>query len=132
MSEANELILLSELRIGNILQYEGKYVQISFLSLDIDDEYTDQIGFVKLGETSNEISGWNKSLFKKLSRVQITPDILQKAGGKRKFVLHSTEEFWIIGDFALSQTEIDKMGSLHFLQNWYYFRSFGEELNVNL
>jgi hypothetical protein len=78
--EAKELIELSELRIGNYLLYKGNVVYVTSLSMDIDDEYEDQIGFCKLGETSNEHSAWNRSLYKDLERIPITKDWIISLG----------------------------------------------------
>lgn len=78
--EAKALIELSELRIGNYLLYKGNVVYVTSLSMDIDDEYEDQIGFCKLGETSNEHSAWNRSLYKDLERISITEEWIIKLG----------------------------------------------------
>ena len=66
-----DLIELSELRIGSILLYNGNYVYVSFLSLDIDDEYKDLIGLTELGKTSNEKMDWNRALCNDLKRVPL-------------------------------------------------------------
>lgn len=74
------IIELSELRIGNYLEYKGEIVHVTMLSLDIDDEYQDIIGFCKLGSFSNEHSDWNRALAATLNRIPITPDWLVKLG----------------------------------------------------
>lgn len=66
-----DLIELAELRIGSVLFYKDKYVYVSFLSMDIDDEYTDLIGVTELGKTSNEKMDWNQALYNDLKRVPL-------------------------------------------------------------
>jgi hypothetical protein len=72
--EVKELIELSELKIGNYLLYKGEIVHVTSLSMDIDDEYEDIIGFCKLGEISNEVAAWNRSLYNDLERIPLTED----------------------------------------------------------
>lgn len=72
--EVKPLIELSELKIGNYLLYKGDVVHITSLSLDIDDEYEETIGFCKLGESSNEIAAWNRSLYNDLERIPLTEE----------------------------------------------------------
>jgi hypothetical protein len=74
------LIELPELRIGNLLDYKGEIVKVTMLSCDIDDEYEDQICFVKLGTSANEKGGWNRSLVNDLKRIPLTPEWLQILG----------------------------------------------------
>lgn len=74
------IIELSELRIGNYLEYKGEIVHVTMLSLDIDDEYQDIIGFCKLDSFSNEHSDWNRALAATLNRIPITPEWLMKLG----------------------------------------------------
>lgn len=81
-NETKTLIELSELKIGNYLLYKGEVVHITSLSLDIDDEYEDQIGFCKLGSTSNEFAAWNRALYNDLERIPLTPDWVVKLGVK--------------------------------------------------
>jgi hypothetical protein len=78
--EVKPLIELSELKIGNCLLYKGEVVYITSLSMDIDDEYEDMIGFCKLGETSNEIAAWNRSLYNDLERIPLTYEWVVKLG----------------------------------------------------
>lgn len=79
-TEVKELIELSELKIGNYLLYKGEIVYVTLLSLDIDDEYEDTIGFCKLGEASNEITEWNRTLVNDLKRIPLTPKLLERCG----------------------------------------------------
>lgn len=72
--EVKPLIELSELKIGSYLLYKGEIVHVTSLSLDIDDEYEDQIGFCKLGSASNEFAAWNRSLYNDLERIPLTED----------------------------------------------------------
>lgn len=76
----NRIIELKELRIGNLLEYKGDMVQVTSLSCDIDDEYEDQICFVKFGTSTNEKGGWNRSLVNDLKRIPLTGDMLERCG----------------------------------------------------
>lgn len=69
-----------ELRIGNYLLYDGKIVYVTALSLDIDDEYEEQILFCELGKTTDEKGGWNRALAGKLDRIEITPEWFASLG----------------------------------------------------
>lgn len=77
---ASEVIELYELRIGNILMYDGRFVHVTKLDMDVDDESTDEIGFCDVGKGHNETADWNRSLCDKLRRVPLTPEILEAAG----------------------------------------------------
>lgn len=77
---SNEVIEIKSLRIGNLLIYNGDLIHVTSLSLDIDDEYEETIGFCKYGETSNEHGGWNRSLCLDLSPIQLTPEWLERLG----------------------------------------------------
>lgn len=72
----------SELMIGSVLMYEGKPVYVTNLSLDIDDEYNELIGFCELGKTTDEICDWNRALSGKLKPVHLSNDILLNLGFK--------------------------------------------------
>lgn len=140
------LIELKELRIGNILLYKGKYVHVTSLSMDIDDEYQDTIGFCELGETSNEKSDWNRALYLDLDRVPLTLGLLQKCG----FSLNRWENYehgslpieiaYSNGVFSVTvpcyrcdgSTELCNVSYIHHFQNLYYFFSGGKELGVDL
>lgn len=93
--EVKELIELSELKIGNYLLYKGEIVHVTSLSLDIDDEYEDTIGFCKLGETSNEVAAWNRALANDLERIPLTEDWIIK------FRLHFNYGYDFTGKFNL-------------------------------
>lgn len=81
--EVKELIELSELKIGNYLLYKGEIVYVTLLSLDIDDEYEDTIGFCRLGTTDHERSDWNRALVNDLKRIPLTPELLERFGFKK-------------------------------------------------
>lgn len=70
----------SEIMIGSILKYDGVPVHVTNLSLDIDDEYNEMIGFCYLGKTTDEIYDWNRSLCDKLKPVHLSNDILSNLG----------------------------------------------------
>lgn len=94
-TEVKELIKLSELKIGNYLLYKGEIVHVTSLSLDIDDEYEDTIGFCKLGETSNEVAAWNRSLYNDIERIPLTQEWIIK------FQLHFSYGYEFAGIFNL-------------------------------
>lgn len=100
--EVKKLIELSELKIGNYLLYKGEVVHVTSLSLDIDDEYEDTIGFCKLGETSNEIAAWNRALYNDLERISLTPEYLKRLGFERSNTspYNDCEAFIIFKDSA--------------------------------
>lgn len=49
------MIKANELRVGNLLDNGHNIVQVTSISLDIDDEYTSTIGVCKYGEQRNEV-----------------------------------------------------------------------------
>lgn len=69
-----------ELMIGSILKHQGKYVHITSLSLGIDGEYQEEIGFCNIGKTTDEVCNWNRALCDKLSPVYLSNDILTNLG----------------------------------------------------
>lgn len=72
------LMELKDLRIGNLLEYKGEFVHVTSLSMGIDDEYNDQIGFCKIGENTNEVCDWNRKLALHLKPVPIDVHKLSK------------------------------------------------------
>jgi hypothetical protein len=76
----DSVIDLQELRIGNLLEYKGELVSVTMLSMDIDDEYNEIIGFVKYGTSSNEHAEWNRALALDLKRIPITPAWMARCG----------------------------------------------------
>lgn len=144
----NQLIEIKELRIGNLLSYDNQIVHVTSLSLDIDDEYEDQIGFCKLGSVSNEIAAWNRSLVDKLAPIALTPEWLERCG-YMKYVGNTGQEIykcpvgsmalyklagskdWIIGanDFSGGYLNLCTISYFHQLQNL-YFALTGEELMI--
>lgn len=95
-----KIIELNELRIGNYLEYEGKIVHVTMLSMDIDDEYEEQICFCELGKNNNEKGGWNRAICHRLNRIQISPELLKKLGFNFSGILnindYESEEQYII------------------------------------
>lgn len=144
-----DLIELKELRIGNILMYKEKYVYVSQLSMDIDDEYEDIIGITEVGRSSGEIADWNRTLYGDLKRVPIAPPLLTMCG----FVNIGSDDFhkddlWSIPDSDYKYCEggwvVDNAGyyghfcdlghdvkNLHSLQNLFFLLE-GKELNIRL
>jgi hypothetical protein len=138
----NELIDPRTLRIGNLLEYDGKVVHVTMLSLDIDDEYQDTIGFCAIGQTSHEKSDWNRALVDKLDRIPLTHEWLVKLGFEydaqhESFpIFHTQSEGGI--EFFDEQVQfvgremaepIEHIKYVHQLQNLYYALT-GEELTI--
>jgi hypothetical protein len=71
-TESKSIIELKELRIGNYLLFKGEIIHVTTLTLDVDDESEDTIGFCKLGQIHNEVSDWNRSLFTDIERIPLT------------------------------------------------------------
>jgi hypothetical protein len=144
------LIEPKDLRIGNALYYNNKPVSVTFLSLDIDDEYNELIGFVEWGKNSNETMDWNRSLLPDLKPIPLTPEILEKCGfvpfvdSENIFELETDNNLCYLrkedngfrpaepvdGDAEFITIGI-KIQYLHQLQNL-YFALTGEELQINL
>lgn len=136
---------LSELRIGNILSYKGDYVHVTLLSMDVDDEYQDIIGFCKLGQSTNEISNWNRAMAGDLLRVAITPDLLESCGFEKSYDkalpfqdAYTFEWVTLDRDFQISiacEDSVIRIGEplkyLHEVQNVIYFLT-KKEIPVNL
>lgn len=152
LSKTGKHVILLEpkdLRIGNILDYDGKFVHVTNLSLDIDDEYQETIGFCEWGKTKNEKSDWNRSLCDKLSPIPLTPEILEKCGFKKngtfdkqfnngnQIEIDLSDEYkgevWLGGSDSCTNGMgfVANCQYLHQLQNL-YFALTGEELTVNL
>ena len=146
----SEVILmeLKDLRIGNYLLYDGGYVYVTLLSMDIDDEYQEIIGFCKYGESTNEMSNFNTALCDKLEPIHLTPEILEKCGFERigekpfyscRLSLNSVDELaWYSLDNKLGYqtkgsgfTRDYQIKHLHQLQNL-HFALTGEELKIEL
>src|SRR6185295_18851580 len=138
------IIELSELRIGNYLEFDGQIVHVTSLSLDIDDEYNDTIGFCKLGSFNNEQSNWNRALADKLKRIQISPEWLLNLGFEKKNDPNfGHAEYYEIPGFTLykfNENQIEPydydtlypvIKYVHQLQNFYYWHTMtGEELTI--
>jgi len=140
------IIELNELRIGNLLEYKGDLMQVTSLSCDIDDEYQEQICFVKVSTSTNEKGGWNRSLVNDLKRIPLTVQWLVACGfidpagngmAYRRNVNISDELCWYVQDGHLCyQTQGSGFSRslvhiiyVHQLQNWWH--SFvGEELII--
>lgn len=137
-----------DLRIGNILDYDGQFVEVTELSMDIDDEYNERVLFCKIGDLSNEMGGWNRAICDKLNPILLTVDILEKCGfsviGEKPFYslrlkLNSTDELcWYSQDHELRYqtqgsgfTRSFNTKYLHQLQNLYFILS-GEDLKIKL
>lgn len=111
----------NELRVGNFLLYNGNILKVTCIDLDLDDEGVALVCF----QDSNPV----ELNYGKVLPIPLTPEILKKCGSQQKSIMGTNEPHWKIGNYLLSDSEINRMGSLHFLQNWYYFKTFGEELN---
>lgn len=69
--DSSRIIDLKELRIGNLLIYNGKLVHVTLLDMDVDDESQETIGFCEHGKAHNEHADWNRALVKNLMRIPI-------------------------------------------------------------
>lgn len=92
MIPSEQIIDPRELRIGNYLEYDGKIVHVTMLSMDIDDEYEEQICFCELGKTNNEKGGWNRAICNRLNRIPITHNWLIKLGAENEVY----DEQWVL------------------------------------
>jgi hypothetical protein len=135
----DSVIDLQELRIGNLLEYRGELVSITMLSMDIDDEYNELIGFVKYGTCSNEHAEWNRALALDLKRIPLTSEWLERCGFKNEGKSVYVKDHFKIGvsdqgganwvfyfDRHLS---VSQCAYLHQLQNL-YFLLMGQELTI--
>jgi len=132
-----------DLRIGNALLYKDKFVHVTMLSLDIDDEYQDTIGFCEWGKNTDEHSDWNRAM-PELKPIPLTPEILEKCGfykSKTEWIKRTEEDPFIIEFFEFTKAfhytggEGVRLGIggkyLHQLQNL-YFALTGDELTIKL
>lgn len=121
------LLELDELRIGNIVLYEGKPAHVTFLSRDIDDEYEDTIGVCLLGESTNEKAHWNREL--KIMPIPLSPAILEACGFVKdgfngySYVLYQfkdhTRELYFAGDYLyMLEKNGDQTGDREFMVIW--------------
>lgn len=137
----SDLIELQELRIGNLLDYKGKFHYVSTLSLDLDDEYQETIGICELCKRSGEKVDWNRALVHDLKRVPITDELLVRLGlNKNDYSVGYTikDEGWRIciekemDHFSISvqdEYQIAIVKYLHELQNIAYLLT-GKELTI--
>jgi hypothetical protein len=136
-----KVIDISELRIGNYLEYDGNIVHVTMLSLDIDDEYNEIIGFCEFGKYSNEHSEWNRALASKLDRIVLNVQTLEAAGfsipekgyliwsdGKIDIHMYDDSGKFRLENYNGSRVEIKY---LHQLQNIYHSLT-GKELTIKL
>lgn len=118
------MISVNDLRIGNIVSYNGYVYRISALSKDFPFLDTDEFGFNII--TYNNIHG-----------VELTPEILEKCGavdGVFNIYNKLTLEFDFGNDFWLCKEDeilviFENIKHLHQLQNLYFFLT-GKELNT--
>ena len=149
------VINIRELRIGNELLYKGEAVYVSFLSLDIDDEYQDLLGFVKHASSSGETMDWVRTLYPDIQPIPLTEEVLlacnfvkdnygafEIVGGDGKYVSGCKIDLWVkkclvnddwvwdisIGEDVESTTNVCYIKYLHQLQNA-YFVIHNKELN---
>lgn len=82
------------------------------------------------------LGGFNKRvkiLASELEPIELTPEILEKIG-KKKEVLGSSDtlNYYMIGGFLYCESDTVLNRGLHWLQNYHYFRTGGEELEIKL
>lgn len=139
----NETIDIRTLRIGNILAYMGKLVHVTLLSMDIDDEYQETIGFCELGKDTDEKSDWNRALYLDLKPIPLTPEWLERCGfalteDEEGVQFYSREDCLIYFQAEAGSDKFEQVNPLlayklmyvHQLQNL-YFSLCGIELQIN-
>lgn len=119
------MIQANELRIGNLLLYNGKIDKVTAIDLDLDDENVPLVSF----SDSNPV----ELNFGKVQLIHITPEILEKI-----FIPNRLKDFLKINICRLYYRQNDPgdflefdVKYLHQLQNL-YFALTGEELPVTL
>lgn len=141
IAKIEDVVELEELRIGNLLEYKGKIVHVTMLSLDIDDEYQEIIGFCELGKNADEHADWNRAMALDLKRVLVTEAMLielgftfcEKQGINSYYRLGDIGVIFYDGACELSIIQDGAWDNLkdfyyvHTLQNLYYFLE-GKEL----
>ncbi len=130
-----------ELRIGNILLWKGQYVHVTYLSLDIDDEYEDSIGFCYLGKNTDEEGGWVRNICADLKPVELTRELLIELWfnneGQNVFKKYNLKigiddnggANWVT--YCDHHLSIHSLGYLHQLQNLIYALT-GKDLTLSL
>ena len=63
--------------------------------------------------------------------IPLSPEILEKAGFEKKYVMCETATYYKVGEFLLQEGCFELSRGVHWLQNWHYFRT-GIELNIQL
>lgn len=113
-----------ELRIGNILLWKGRYVHVTSLSLDIDDEYEDSIGFCYLGKNTDEMGGWVRNICADLKPVELTSDILKPISNSflfaEVFKIVINEEGVFMEQYGEGLEQLKNIQYYHQLQNIIY------------
>lgn len=116
----------NELMIGSVLEYDGRPVHVTCLSLDIDDEYDELIGFCELGKTSNEICDWNRALCDKLKPIYLSNDILLNLGFRFDRIKGHSDvdgQWWLSPDGARYLFVYDKEPNIK------YYGPLGRQVN---
>lgn len=134
---------VNELRVGNLLDNGYGIVQVSSISLDIDDEYNPTIGVCKLGEHRNEIIVNEAAFGIEVKPIPLTPEWLAKCG------FNKLNAGWINSSGSMcfydrardmngyytmdygTRNYVARFKNVHQLQNL-FFALTGEELNVKL
>jgi hypothetical protein len=134
-----------DLRIGNALMYKEQFVHVTMLSLDIDDEYEDTIGFCEWGKNSNEIADWNRAM-PELKPIPLTAQMLEGCGfeyfaggfyekklNRNIFNINIDIPKITLSDDYHNEMQLTEIPCiyLHQLQNL-YFALTGEELKITL
>jgi hypothetical protein len=137
----NEVVEIKSLRIGNLLTYKEDLVHVTSLSLDIDDEYEDTIGFCKYGQVSNEHAEWNRALYPNLCPIPLTPEWLERfefrestnifAPGVFELAVHGHEIHYdaSVYTYTYFDCQLRDVLYVHQLQNL-YFTLTGYELEI--
>lgn len=139
------MIKVKQLRTGNLLDNGHNIVQVTSISLDIDDEYLPSIGVCKYGEHKDEVIVHEAAFGIEIKPIPLSPEWLERCGFNTKvkngIALNILEGYVFITSLftGLPLTlEIDgnrmplhSVKYVYQLQNL-YFALTGEELNVKL
>lgn len=131
----------NELRIGNLLDNGYIIVQVTSISLDIDDEYQPSIGICKYGEHRDEVIVNEAAFGIEIKPIPLTPEWLERLGYKKDSMDNKWYQSpsnlppiynWRRGDYGMDglPLSVKSIQYLHQLQNL-YFALTGEELTIN-
>lgn len=136
------MIKANELRVGNLLDNGYGIVQVTSISLDIDDEYKPTIGVCKYGEHRNEIIVNEAAFGIEVKPIPLSVELMAKLGfswnakdkryyiqiGNTLYLEYDTDfDFYIAPESWAGSCPWNMVKQVHQLQNL-YFALTGEEL----